>query len=508
MRFLFVLLGCALCFCLYPLSPLRAQDTNKAKNADSVQAFKEIEKIGVFSARRTNYSEHIWKQLPREKLLSYLNQVPNILPAVIHKEFVTALLLKAAPEYNHDEKLSFYDWRLRKLIDLGAYEESERLYEARRSKPISNKANELGYLASLYQGKFDKVCLNIKTSTVNFDSKTFKQDLEALCSFISLPEDKKETATVPPNTSSTLKEWLLSDSDDATPLILDEFNNLPEHLRAIAVSQKLIQITLDLKDTRLKDINNHALWLMWQNKSPQKLNFVDAEMIKRGLISVSESKIGTGKYLQDAVESRIKTSVRINNPAYLTPIHESSFDMDLSHLSTQERIQLDISLYMFGNGKKRKATQKHEGLSPSYPIKRIMAEKQPETQQLQAWHAKFCGPNNDINQLYCQRILLSLPPFLEQQAFTSLQSLLFYEKKINQIFLTNYVIPLYIYTDLSHTTDSKRKLDLSLIKLLLYSSQGLSKISPVDMNSVIKDILDFGDKDLARKIMLNIISGF
>lgn len=481
------------------------------QTARGYAASPEIESIGVKSVGSTHYSEHIWQHFPRDYAFDYLTELPPYFPAILHKEFVDALLLKAAPLPSESDKRDFYETRLRKLIDLGAYEAAERLYEAHGSKEISDNAHYLGILASLYLGKFDKICLYLKTDSTHFTQKDLKEDISYLCEFWQ----RKENAPITEPKEGISKEllsWIthiVSKQETSPAIVLNDLDKLPEHIRAIAVSQELLQISLEREDTKIRDLNNHALWLYWNMESNPNLSFTEAEMLDRGLITKKESKIPKGKYLKDAIASRIKTSIRFNSPSYLLPVLDSASEMDLSDLPAHSRLQLHLSRYLFEDDLKAYKKDKTDKTDIAYILSPLISKTPLESPKIKAWYESFCTKEIDVNQSLCLHIILNFASVFDKNLNNMPLTSLFYDKKNARIFLTNYVIPLYIYTDLSRKKDNKEdKLDLSLLKLLHYSRNGLHTIAPRELRSVLNDIIDYGEKDFARVVLINAVINF
>ena len=470
----------------------------------SLQQIIEAEKTGTKGTWRSSFSDGIWQTIPRNHLKDFVSNFSDIYPVALRDKFVEALIIEASPLEPKDTSFNFYSWRLEKLIKLGAYEEAERLFEEADKDHLSTQDIDNGYIASLYQGKIDKVCLNLKKRESLLKEASYVNDIKDLCRAYVATDTQKEGAYAKIK-NETLKKWFLNISNEEVEKLStdsDAFNSLPRHLQAIAVSQVITNIEVDLKSSAYPETSNALLVMIWNGTKDSKHPLLEAELTYRGLISVEQSRQSQGTYLPDAIKSRFKTAQRIQNPAYLVPIF-NSIDKDiLKGLSDDDLYLLKKAFVLYGSKSQNKVFSDDKDISAIYLLNVATDSKKYKKQSLEKWFDRYCTSPKVVKTRLCTHNILILNGTYDTEISKKIKKDVFYGKKIYMNFLTNYVISLYKYDGVKDEdfVNKPNLFDLSLLKFLHYGDVSLNEIHPIDIEEILENIRNEGEKALALKL--------
>lgn len=177
------------------IKPVQTNNTDELSRAapeGETAASADNKALELLSPRPAyGFQNNFWGDSTRQDLIAFLDTPAS----VSHNKSVRDLALKAAltpsaplaPSKNTDENI--YALRLNKLVNLGSFDDAQKLYKLNESDPPTPLAAQAGIESSLGHGEIAVACLDQKTFNASLKAKdaAFWSHIDTFCQALLSP---------------------------------------------------------------------------------------------------------------------------------------------------------------------------------------------------------------------------------------------------------------------------------------------------------------------------------
>lgn len=175
-----------------PVQTNNADELSRAAPEGETAASADNKALELLSPRPAyGFQNNFWGASTRQDLIAFLDTPAS----VSHNKSVRDLALKAAltpsaplaPSKNTDENI--YALRLNKLVNLGSFDDAQKLYKLNESDPPTPLAAQAGIESSLGHGEIAVACLDQKTFNASLKAKdaAFWSHIDTFCQALLSP---------------------------------------------------------------------------------------------------------------------------------------------------------------------------------------------------------------------------------------------------------------------------------------------------------------------------------
>ncbi len=479
------MLSRALFLALFTLTvplPALAQEADPAAPADSKPPVDwiKVESAGSISGAKSGaFEKTLWKDQKRTDIESLIDMLPDRQGLRSLLDMQRRVLLTRADSSLIDNDIGplrgndLFIQRIRKLMDMGLYDDAWALYTQKAEEPYDASIAELGMLLLVMRNDMPTACLEEKVFATKYPEEKFFKLIDAACT------ETLGAGKTPDFPNNAILQSIYHDAGyrvgAANPQILDKMGDLE---RALLLANGKINydgLTPEILATTPSELL--GLYLMDKTLPESAQKMIKTETDKRGMSwhiasvaidptwkkakDVGKDKDAQWPYLESAIR-------QISNPADLGPYVDMLYDSEPANLST------DILVKVLGGF-----------LAAAKPLPKfwLTAAQQKAAEKpliyiyLQAFQSLTPTPDAVVTEEELQKALEGLKPedsaqilaiidTLDKDAEILNNLLQIYEKHSVLTLEGNYVMPSSGLNMLLETAPAKKQLGITVLAVL------------------------------------------
>lgn len=513
----------ALFIALFMLAPLPALAQEKESAADNKPAvdWVTVESAGSISGAKSGAFERtLWNGQKRTDIESLIGMLPDRQGLRSLLNMQRRVLLTRADSSLIENDIGplrgndLFIQRIRKLMDMGLYDDAWSLYTQKAEEPYDVSIAELGMLLLIMRNDMATACLEEKVFAAKYPEEKFFKLVDAACT------ETIGAGKTPDFPDNAILQSIYHDAGyrvgAANPQVLDKMGDLERSL--ILANGKINYDGLTPEILRKTPSDLLGLYLMDKKLPESAKKMVKAETDKRGMswhissVAVDPTwkkakDVGKDKEAQwPLLESAMK---QISNPADLGPYVGMLADAEPANLST------DILVKALGG-----FLAATKPLPPYWlnAAQKRAAEKPLIYIYLQAFESLTASPDAAVSLENLQKALESLKPEDSAQILAIIETLdknsenlnnliQIYEKHSVLTLEASYVMPSHELDTLLETAPAKKQLGITVLAVLNSLAANPDNMYSGSIGKALKSLLNVGLIEDARQIGAETIAG-
>lgn len=248
--------------------------TSENDDKDSLETLSPRVKYG--------FQKDFWDDVTRRELIDFLASPSPASQSRAMRDLALKATLTPAHDLSSSSKPeeNIYALRLMKLVNLGSFDDAQKLYKLNESAPPTPLAAEMGIEASFGHGEFAVACLDQKTFDNSLKtSATFWQNVDSFCQALLSPVAGDDDALRLTNASRAFTEIVKTEVKT-----VEDINKL-DFVNTITLYETGKLNTLLSTDDNISKIDDKHIAIMSRYAKPSAVGLsILAQGLKRGLV--------------------------------------------------------------------------------------------------------------------------------------------------------------------------------------------------------------------------------